>query len=130
MRAEVRRRRHWKVYDVKESPISFARRKQNICCSECEYLKLYEGKILIHALLLGVETVKEFSWTSQMESTLEPQKDFSFHDEGLPGTVSESLARLIIAKAKGEEEVWMNSARKIIMELKTRIPDLLRDVIH
>ena len=65
-----------------------------------------------------------------MESTLEPQKDFSFHDEGLPGTVSESLARLIIAKAKGEEEVWMNSARKIIMELKTRIPDLLRDVIH
>ena len=62
-----------------------------------------------------------------MESP-QARTDFSFHDEALPRTVSESLARLIIAKAKGDEGVWMDSAKRIVMELKTRIPELLQDV--
>lgn len=54
--------------------------------------------------------------------------DFAFRDASLPHTVSDTLARLLMAQARGDAESWADAAARIVLELKTRIPELLQDV--
>ena len=54
--------------------------------------------------------------------------NFTFNDAALPSTVSDALAQVIIAQSQGDAEDWGEAAARIVTELKTRIPELLRDV--